>query len=156
MTPPQKVLDEFEFLKNFPKITGMDASIPSIPILNGTGTGTVRNRNSGRFLVDMLHFLTSERSKPKLTHDGYIYTYKSQKTDGDITWWCERNTKQHWDMQISGINFHRINFHRINCLRVSCLRVSYLRLSCHLPWLVLQAPPCVARSATRPALSART
>ena len=27
-------LDEFEFLKNFPKITGMDASIPSIPKKN--------------------------------------------------------------------------------------------------------------------------
>lgn len=45
----------------------------------------------------MLHFLTSERSKPKLTHEGYIYQYKSQKTDGDITWRCERNNKHHRD-----------------------------------------------------------
>ena len=40
-----------------------------------------------------LQFITSERGKPKLIHDGYHYTYHQTKNSGHVAWRCVHNNK---------------------------------------------------------------
>ena len=40
-----------------------------------------------------LEFITSERGKPKLTHDGYHYTYHQIRVSGHVAWRCVHNNK---------------------------------------------------------------
>ena len=40
-----------------------------------------------------LEFITSERGKPKLIHDGYHYTYHQTRNSGHVAWRCVHNNK---------------------------------------------------------------
>ena len=40
-----------------------------------------------------LEFITSERDKPKLIHDGYHYTYHQTRNSGHVAWGCVHNNK---------------------------------------------------------------
>ena len=41
----------------------------------------------------LFQFIKSERGKPKLLHDGYIYTYQDTRSSGFVAWRCEYNNK---------------------------------------------------------------
>ena len=49
----------------------------------------------------MLTFITSERSKPKLSHGGFLYNFHREKSSGSITWRCEMNSKYYRDRELS-------------------------------------------------------
>ena len=40
-----------------------------------------------------LEFITSEKGKPKLIHDGYHYTYHQTRNSGHVAWRCVHNNK---------------------------------------------------------------
>ena len=52
-------------------------------------------------LSNMLSFIKSERSKPKLSYGGFLYNYHREKSSGSITWRCEINSKHYRDLGIS-------------------------------------------------------
>ena len=40
-----------------------------------------------------LEFVTSNRGKPKLVHEGYTYVYHKDRANGNIAWKCDKNNK---------------------------------------------------------------
>ena len=45
----------------------------------------------------LFEFIDSVRGKPKLLHDGYLYTHHATRSNGFVAWRCEHNNKAERD-----------------------------------------------------------
>ena len=74
-----------------------------------------------------IEFIDSVRGKPKLIHDGYIYTFHQTRTNGNVAWWCDLNNK---GSRVKGIS---CNATAVTTGTSSTSTLEYAKQHSHLP-----------------------